>query len=109
MERLGADTLNSLSTQDYLALECLQHERELPAQLKGRLLGLAAVGAVEALGRGKGARYILSEALYAALGAKGTHTRKKGLDHETNKALLLVVLEGRCRWARWRMVRPDGS
>ncbi|ROZ79054.1 ATP-binding protein [Ramlibacter sp. WS9] len=92
MERLGPDTLNALSTQDYLALECLQHERELPAHLKARLPGLAAMGAVEILGRGKGARYILSEALYAALGAKGTHTRKKGLDHETNKALLLKHL-----------------
>jgi ATP-dependent DNA helicase RecG len=92
MERLGADTLNSFSTQDYLALECLQHERELPAQLRARLPGLVALGAVEVLGRGKSARYILSEALYAALGAKGTHTRKKGLDHETNKALLLKHL-----------------
>lgn len=92
MERLGPDTLSALSTQDYLALDCLQHERELPEHLRARLPGLATMGAVEVLGRGKGARYILSEALYAALGAKGTHTRKKGLDHETNKALLLKHL-----------------
>ena len=32
------------------------------------------------------------EALYAAMGAKGTHTRKRGLDKETNKALLLTHL-----------------
>jgi ATP-dependent DNA helicase RecG len=92
MERLGADTLSALSTQDYLTLECLQHEKEVPAHLRDRLPGLVAMGAVEVLGRGKGARHILSEALYAALGAKGTHTRKKGLDHETNKALLLKHL-----------------
>lgn len=54
--------------------------------------GLVAAGAVETLGRGKGTHYILSEALYAVLGAKGTHTRRKGLDHETNKALLLKHL-----------------
>ena len=93
MERLGDDTLRSFATSDYLALECLQHERELPARLKDRLPGLVNAGAVEVLGRGKGARYILSAALYAALGAKGTHTRKKGLDHETNKALLLRHLK----------------
>ena len=93
MERLGDDTLRSFATSDYLALECLQHERELPARLKDRLPGLVNVGAVEVLGRGKGAHYILSAALYAALGAKGTHTRKKGLDHETNKALLLRHLK----------------
>lgn len=89
MERLGEETLPSFTTRDYLALECLQHERDLPAPLRERLPGLVAAGAVETLGRGKGTHYILSEALYAVLGAKGTHTRRKGLDHGTNKALLL--------------------
>lgn len=92
MERLGDEALRSFSTRDYLALECLQNERELPPQLKDRLPGLMAAGAVESLGRGKGVRYMLSEALYAALGAKGTHTRKRGLDRETNKALLVTHL-----------------
>jgi ATP-dependent DNA helicase RecG len=32
---------------------------------------------------------MLSRGLYAQLGQKGTYTRKKGLDHETNKELLL--------------------
>lgn len=88
MERLGEDTVRNFSTLDYLALECLQHEKILPAALKDRLPGLVATGAVESLGRGKGARYILSAPLYAALGAKGAYTHKKGLDHRTNKALL---------------------
>ena len=88
MERLGEDTVRNFSTLDFLALECLQHEKTLPAALKDRLPGLVATGAVESLGRGKGARYILSAPLYAALGAKGTYTHKKGLDHRTNKALL---------------------
>ncbi len=92
MERLGDDTLRSFTTRDYLALECLQNERELPPLLKERLSRLVEAGAVEMLGRGKGTRYILSEALYAVLGAKGTHTRKRGLDRETNKALLLKHL-----------------
>jgi len=92
MERLGEDTRSSFTTRDYLALECLQYERDLPADLRERLPGLIAAGAVESLGRGKGTHYILSEALYAVLGAKGTHTRKKGLDRETNKALLLKHL-----------------
>jgi ATP-dependent DNA helicase RecG len=76
---------------DYLALECLQQEKPLSAPLRERLAGLLAAGAVESVGRGKG-RYILSEALYASLGAKGTHTRQRGLDRETNKALLLKHL-----------------
>lgn len=92
MERIGEQTLRSFSTDDFLALDALHREQPLRDALKERLPGLVAVGAVEAMGRGKGARYMLSKALYAALGAKGTHTRKKGLDHETNKALLLKHL-----------------
>lgn len=92
MERLGEDTLRSFSTLDYLTLECLEQGKTLSAALKERLPGLVAVGAVEAIGRGKGARYILSEALYASLGAKGTYTRQRGLDRETNKTLLVKHL-----------------
>jgi len=89
MERIGEQTLRSFSTDDFLALDALHREQPLKGALKERISGLVAVGAVEATGHGKSARYMLSKALYAALGAKGTHTRKKGLDHETNKALLL--------------------
>lgn len=92
MERLGEETLRSFSTLDYLALECLEQGKTLPAALKERLPGLVAAGAAEAIGRGKGTRYILSEALYASLGAKGTYTHQRGLDRETNKTLLLTHL-----------------
>jgi ATP-dependent DNA helicase RecG len=97
LERMGEQTLRSFSTDDFLTLDALHREQPLKDALKERLPGLVAVGAVEAMGRGKGARYMLSKALYAAMGAKGTHTRKKGLDHETNKALLLkhVSAQGR--------------
>jgi ATP-dependent DNA helicase RecG len=37
---------------------------------------------------------MLSQRLYAALGAKGVYTRKRGLDRETNKALLEQHLRG---------------
>ena len=55
---------------------------------------LISVGAVESIGRGKGTRYLLSQRLYAALGTKGVYTRKRGLDRETNKALLERHLRG---------------
>ncbi len=92
MERLGEDTLRSFSTLDYLALERLEQGRPLAPELQERLTNLVAAGAVESIGRGRGTRYILSEALYASLGAKGTYTRQRGLDRETNKALLLTHL-----------------
>ncbi|CAN7150406.1 ATP-binding protein [Acidovorax sp. Leaf78] len=92
MERLGEETLRTFSTLDYLALERLHQEKELSTSLKERLPSLVAAGAVESIGRGKNTRYILSEALYASLGSKGTHTRQRGLDRETNKALLIKHL-----------------
>ena len=92
MERLGDETLRSFSTLDYLALERLEQGKALNAELLERAPSLIAAGAVEALGRGKGVRYILSEALYATLGAKGTYTRQRGLDRNTNKALLVAHL-----------------
>jgi ATP-dependent DNA helicase RecG len=92
IERLGEEKLRSFSTLDYLALERLQHEQPLNPVLQERLPALVAVGAVEVLGQGKSARYMLAAALYAALGAKGVYTRKRGLDHGTNKALLVKHL-----------------
>lgn len=93
LERLGEQTLRSFATTDFLALDAVNRELPLSAALRERVPGLVSVGAVEVIGRGRGARYILSAALHAALGAKGTHTRKKGLDRNTNKALLKQHIE----------------
>lgn len=92
MERLGEEKLRSFSTLDYLALERLEQGKALSTELRDRVPSLIAAGAVETIGRGKGVRYILSEALYATLGAKGTYTRQRGLDRNTNKALLVAHL-----------------
>jgi ATP-dependent DNA helicase RecG len=89
MERLGEETLRSFSTCDFLVLDYLHREQPLTEHLKSRLPGLVEAGAVETVGRGKGTRYLLSQRFYAALGSKGVYTRKRGLDRETNKALLL--------------------
>lgn len=88
LERLGNDRLQSFSTYDFLVLDYLQRDVPLPEALKERLPGLIDAGAVESVGRGRGKRHILSHGLYAAIGAKGTYTRVRGLDHETNKSLL---------------------
>lgn len=57
----------------------LVDRRELPA---------VHVDGLESVGRGRGARYFLSRRFYSALGQKGVYTRRKGLDRDTNKALL---------------------
>ncbi len=89
LERLGDERLSAFSTHDYLALDALQRDWPLTPELLARIPGLIAAGAVESQGRGKGARYFLSRELYAVIGEPGAYTRRKGLDHETNKALLM--------------------
>lgn len=94
LERLGDERLARFSTYDFLALDALHRDLPLSPALSERIPGLAELGAVESQGRGKGIRHFLSRDLYAALGSPGTYTRRRGLDHETNKALLVKHLHG---------------
>lgn len=89
LEKIGQERLQSFNTYDFLVLDHLQHGRKVPEPLKPALTRLVSSGVVETIGRGRGTRYILSRALYKYIGEKGTYTRQKGLDRETNKALLL--------------------
>ena len=112
MERLGEETLRSFSTHDFLVLDCLHREQPLTVALRARLPRLLEMGAVENHGgRGKGGRYLLARRLYEALGATGVYTRKKGLDRDTNKALLLQHIRHNAatgaRMAEFKQVLPS--
>lgn len=85
LEKLGADRLESFTTRDYLVLDHVQHEEPVPDALREHAKRLVDLGAIERVGR----RLLFSRALYGQLGERGTYTRKRGLDHDTNKALLL--------------------
>ncbi|MGD9583652.1 MAG: ATP-binding protein [Lysobacterales bacterium] len=89
LERVGEERLRGFSTHDFLVLDALRRQQPLPPALESRLPALAEAGIVERHGRGRGVRHLLSRGLYAALGRRGAYTRARGLDHETNKALLL--------------------
>lgn len=88
LERIGEEQLRSFSTHDFLTLDALHREQALTPIQRERLPLLVEAGIVEVMGRGRGVRHLLSRGLYSALGEKGTYTRKRGLDHETNKELL---------------------
>ena len=63
------------------------YNRDLTASMRSRLRHLTEMGIVEHVGRKK---YVLARSLYSAAGKPGVHTRKVGLDRETNKQLLLM-------------------
>ena len=89
LEEVGRETLDLFSTADFLLLDHIHRERGVPDHLQNRLQSLVEKGVVERFGRGRGVKYILSRRYYKMVDEKGTYTRKKGLDRETNKALLL--------------------
>lgn len=86
LEKIGRETLTSFTTRDFLLLDVLHREEKVPQEYTDRIPRLADLGVIARAGRG---RYILSKRFYAFAGKKGVYTRKKGLDRDTNKALLL--------------------
>ena len=62
-----------------------------PPELKVRLKQLVDLGIIEQIGRGRGTRYILCHRFYEETGRSAEYTRKRGLDKETNKQLLLTI------------------
>ncbi len=93
LEKVGREKLELFNTADFLILDAVHREQPIPEHLKTRLQRLVAMGVIEKFGRGRGTRYILGQRYYKMTGKKGVYTRRKGLDRETNKALLLKHIE----------------
>jgi ATP-dependent DNA helicase RecG len=74
-------------------LDAVQREEPLPEGLKDRLPHLLDEGIIERIGRGRGVRFILSRKFHSFLGQHGAYARRKGLDRETNRALLCKHLQ----------------
>ena len=93
LERVGTETLAHFTTDDFLLLDTIHQEAVIDERLRGRLTTLLSLGVIESKGRGRGTRYLLSERFYKLTGKPGAYSRKKGLDTETNKALLLKHIQ----------------
>jgi ATP-dependent DNA helicase RecG len=93
LEQVGRETLLSFTTEDLLILDTLRHQDAVPEEFTLRLKILRERGLVETIGTGKGTKYLLSKRFYMAIGDKAAYTRRRGLDRETNKALLIKHLE----------------
>jgi ATP-dependent DNA helicase RecG len=94
INKIGEKRLAPLFTDDFLLIDALFHERKLTDNLRLRIKRLIDSGIVEHTGRDK---YVLARSLYDAVGKSGTYTQRVGLDHETNKELILkhiIILHG---------------
>ncbi len=85
LEKIG-EQAQRLSTDDLLLLNTIHNERPVPAKLRGRLKGLTDKGLIE---KRDHRHYMLSRRYYAFIGETGVYTRKRDLDKEANKSLLL--------------------
>lgn len=89
LEKIGEEQLSTFSTEDFMALDVVNREQAIPEKLKPKINHLVDLGIVERFGHGRGVKYILSRKYYDFIKKKGVYTRKRGLDRNTNKALLL--------------------
>ncbi|MGE5571725.1 MAG: ATP-binding protein [Bacteroidota bacterium] len=93
LEQVNRELQVSFDIHDFLLLDLVHREEPIPAQLQPRLRRLADLGVIETIGRGRGTHYLLARRFYVASGQRGLYTRRKGLDREQNKALLLKHLQ----------------
>ena len=89
LELIGKKTQESFDTADFITLDLINREKNLPDWSKSRLQKLRKYGVIELVGR----KNILSRHYYEFIDKKGVYTRKKGLDRETNKQLLLKHIQ----------------
>ena len=83
-----------LWAEDLVIVDLLYRAQPVWRSLRSRLPALEEWGVVERIGRGRGVRYLLSQRFYAEIGKTALYTRTRGLDRETNKALLLRHIIG---------------
>ncbi len=89
LEEISQERLASFYTEDFLLIDLVHRGQPIPAHLKPRIQYLLDNGVIESQGRGRGVRLFLSRKFYRQIGKPGVYTRKRGLDRETNKQLLL--------------------
>lgn len=86
LQRVTDEGRHTVSLQDLLVLDHINRGEPVPDDLRSRLTPLLDAGIIERAGRG---HQVLSRRFYTFLGRRGTYTRLRGLDRDTNKQLLL--------------------
>lgn len=113
LEVIGSERTASFSTEDFLLIDVVHRDQAVPSYLKSRVQHLLEAGVIERVGRGRGTRHLLSRRFYRFLRKPGVHTRRLGLDRDTNKALLLRHIRENgalgATFAEFAQVLPDLS
>ena len=89
LEEIGREQVAAFGLDDLLVVDLVHRKQPVPDDLKPRIGHLLDLGIIERVGRGRGVRLLLSRQFYRHIGQAGVYTRRRGLDRETNKELLL--------------------
>ena len=87
LERVAEERQFGFGVKELLVLANVHEGSPVPHELDRELKTLLQVGAIERIGL---RRLVLSQRFYKMVGKPGEYTRQKGLDHDTNKELLLA-------------------
>ena len=93
LEQIGRERVAAFGLDDFLVVDLVHREQRVPDDLEPRVEHLLERGIIERTGRGRGVRLLLSRQFYRHIGKSGVYTRKRGLDRETNKELLLKHIQ----------------
>ena len=93
LEEIGREQVAAFGLDDFLVVDLARREQRVPDPLRLRVEHLLEQGIIERVGRGRGVRLLLSRRFYRHIGKAGVYTRKRGLDRETNKQLLLKHIQ----------------
>ncbi len=86
LEKASSERKHPFTTHELLVLDTIHNGGKIRPNLRYVIQVLLQDGIIERMSRNK---FILSKKFYVLSGKKGVYTRKKGLDRETNKQLLL--------------------
>jgi len=92
-EKVYSEKRIKWTTQDLILLDDVRIGKSPSPEFQDSLHRLIEQGIIEKFGRGRGVKYILSKRFYIFLGEKGVYTRKRGLDTEEKKALIIKHIE----------------
>ena len=93
LEEIGREQVAAFGLDDFLVVDLVRREKRVSDSFKSRVEHLLEQGIIERVGRGRGVRLLLSRRFYRHIGKAGVYTRKRGLDRETNKELLLKHIQ----------------
>jgi len=93
LEKVGRETQAAVDTRDLLVLDLVHRGVPVPPEIEPQIPRLVELGVLEQVGRGRGSRLLLAQRYYRMVGKAGAYTRRKGLDRETHKELLVKHLQ----------------